>query len=40
MEKEYIALVLEHTGGHKTAAARILGIDRKTLYQKVQKYQL
>ncbi len=39
IEKEYIALVLKHTGGHKTAAARILGIDRKTLYQKVQKYQ-
>lgn len=40
VEKEHIALVLKQTGGHKAAAARILGIDRKTLYQKVQKYQL
>ncbi len=40
MEKEHIAFVLKETGGHKGEAARILGIDRKTLYQKVQKYQL
>jgi len=40
MEKEHIAHVLKETGGHKSRAAKILGIDRKTLYQKVQKYQL
>lgn len=40
MEKEHIAFVLKETRGHKSEAARILGIDRKTLYQKVQKYQL
>ncbi|MGB9698608.1 MAG: sigma-54-dependent transcriptional regulator [Thermodesulfobacteriota bacterium] len=40
VEKEHIAFVLKETGGHKSEAARILGIDRKTLYQKVQKYQL
>jgi len=40
MEKEHISRVLKETGGHKSRAAKILGIDRKTLYQKVQKYQL
>lgn len=40
VEKEHIAFVLKETRGHKSEAARILGIDRKTLYQKVQKYQL
>lgn len=40
MEKEHIAFVLKETLGHKSEAARILGIDRKTLYQKIQKYQL
>ncbi|MGQ9693282.1 MAG: sigma-54-dependent transcriptional regulator [Thermodesulfobacteriota bacterium] len=40
VEKEHIAFVLKETYGHKSEAARILGIDRKTLYKKVQKYQL
>jgi len=40
VEKEHITFVLRHTAGHKSRAAKILGIDRKTLYQKVQKYQL
>jgi len=40
LEKEHIAFVLKQTDGHKSRAAKILGIDRKTLYQKVQKYQL
>lgn len=31
LEAEYAAQVLAHTGGNKQAAARILGIDRKTL---------
>jgi DNA-binding NtrC family response regulator len=31
MEEFYAARVLEHTGGNKQAAARILDIDRKTL---------
>ena len=31
MEAQYVAEVLEHTGGNKQAAARILNIDRKTL---------
>ncbi|MFQ5697264.1 MAG: sigma-54-dependent transcriptional regulator [Myxococcota bacterium] len=30
----YIATVLEHTGGRKTDAARILGLNRRTLYRR------
>lgn len=33
----YIDLVLEQTGGNRTAAAKVLGIDRKTLYKRLQK---
>ncbi len=40
LEKEHIALVLQETGGHKSRTAKILGIDRKTLYQKLRKYNL
>ena len=40
VEREHIAFVLKQTAGHKSHAAKILGIDRKTLYQKVQKYHL
>lgn len=40
MEKEHIEFVLEQAARHKSRAARILGIDRKTLYQKIQKYRL
>jgi len=35
VEAEYILNVLESTGGNKTRAARILGIDRKTLRLKL-----
>ncbi|MBV9242717.1 MAG: sigma-54-dependent Fis family transcriptional regulator [Acidobacteria bacterium] len=31
MERRYVERVLEHTGGNKLAAAKILDIDRKTL---------
>jgi len=31
MERRYAEQVLEHTGGNKLAAARILNVDRKTL---------
>ena len=36
VEREHIRNVLVHTGGNKTQAARILGIDRKTLRQKLK----
>ncbi len=34
LEARYIARVLQQTGGNMSAAAKILGIDRKTLYRK------
>jgi len=30
--------VLESAGNNKTLTARILGLDRKTLYRKLQQY--
>ncbi|TYO99333.1 DNA-binding NtrC family response regulator [Geothermobacter ehrlichii] len=36
VERRYIERVLESCGGNRTVAARILGIDRKTLYRKLQ----
>jgi len=35
VERRYVARVLEATAGNKTLAARILGVDRKTLYRKL-----
>ena len=35
IERSYVARVLEATAGNKTLAARILGVDRKTLYRKL-----
>jgi len=40
MEKEHIARVLRHHGGNQTAAAKTLGIDRKTLWRKIRAYGL
>ncbi len=38
LEREYIARVLEDEGGNKTRAAQRLGLDRKTLYRKLEEY--
>jgi len=38
VERRYILRVMESVGGNKTEAARILGLDRKTLYRKLDKY--
>ena len=35
LEQGYVRKVLEAVGGNKTLAARILGLDRKTLYRKL-----
>lgn len=35
LEKRYIAHVLDAVDGNRTVAARILGLDRKTLYRKL-----
>jgi len=37
LEKEYIKKVLIEVGGNKSKAADILGLDRKTLYRKLQE---
>jgi DNA-binding NtrC family response regulator len=39
VEKRHIMRVLASTGGNKTRAARILGIDTKTLYNKLKSYK-
>jgi DNA-binding NtrC family response regulator len=37
VERRYIARVMEAVAGNKTAAARILGIDRKRLYRMLER---
>jgi DNA-binding NtrC family response regulator len=37
LEKEYIRRVLVEVGGNKSRAAEILGMDRKTLYRKLEE---
>src|SRR4051794_15919318 len=39
LEREYIFRVLQAEGGNKTRAAQRLGLDRKTLYRKLEEYQ-
>jgi two-component system response regulator HydG len=38
VEKRYILRVLEAAGGQRTRAAEILGVDRKTLYRKLERW--
>jgi two-component system response regulator HydG len=38
LERRYAARVLEAVGGNKAAAARILGIERKTLYRMLERW--
>ena len=40
VEAEYIHNLLTSTGGNKTRTAAILGIDRKTLREKIKRYSL
>ena len=40
LEKDYIAMILRRTKGHQIRAASILGIDRRTLYRKIRRYNL
>jgi two-component system response regulator AtoC len=40
LEREYIRRVLRKVRGHKGKAAKILGINRKTLWEKRKRYQL
>ena len=38
VERRYILRVLETLGGNKRQAAKLLGMDRRTLYRKLEKY--
>ncbi len=39
VERRYILHVLDAVGGNKTEASQILGLDRKTLYRKLTRYE-
>jgi len=39
LEREYIGRVLAAEGGNKTRAAQRLGLDRKTLYRKLEEWE-
>ena len=39
-EKEYVLKALTRTGGNRTAAAKLLGISRKNLWEKMKCYQI
>ncbi|MCH9688929.1 MAG: sigma-54 dependent transcriptional regulator [Deltaproteobacteria bacterium] len=39
VERRYILRVVETVGGNKTMASKILGLDRKTLYRKLERYK-
>jgi DNA-binding NtrC family response regulator len=40
LERDYIRAVLRRTKGHQIRAAAILGIDRRTLYRKIRRYNI
>ncbi|GAK53743.1 sigma-54 interaction domain-containing protein [Candidatus Moduliflexus flocculans] len=39
LERQLISAALEQTGGERSRAAQLLGIDRKTLYRKLKEYE-
>lgn len=40
LEKDHIIEVLKSTNWNRSKSARILGIDRKTLYEKIKRYEI
>lgn len=40
IERQYIQEVLNAVGGNKSTAARILGLGRRTLYRKIDQWNL
>jgi two-component system response regulator HydG len=39
LERRYITRVIKLLGGNKARAAQLLGVDRRTLYRKLEKYE-
>jgi DNA-binding NtrC family response regulator len=39
-ESRYVTRVLAHTGGNKQAAARLLGVDRKTIERMIKRHRV
>ncbi|MEO9193375.1 MAG: sigma-54 dependent transcriptional regulator [Polyangia bacterium] len=39
VERRYVMRILKQTGGAKAAAADILGVDRRTLYRKLERWE-
>jgi two-component system response regulator HydG len=39
VERRYVARVMEAVGGNKTAAARVLGVERKRLYRMLDRHK-
>jgi transcriptional regulator of acetoin/glycerol metabolism len=40
IEGRYVGRVLDHTGGNKQAAARLLAVDRKTLDRMIKRHNI
>ena len=40
VERRYVLRVLEAVRGNKAAAARVLGVERKTLYRKLERWEI
>lgn len=40
VERQHIRYAMRYTGGNKSRVARLLGIDRRTLYRKLHQYSL
>ena len=40
LERRYLARVLHATGGNRSEAARVLGVDRRTLYRMAKRYEI
>jgi DNA-binding NtrC family response regulator len=40
LERRYLLYILEVTGGNRTRAAEVLGIDRRTLYRMIDRYSI
>ena len=38
VERRYVLRVLDAVGGRRGQAAKILGLDRKTLYRKLERW--